>query len=98
MEEGEGISQIVDPHIAHYEPAVLEWCLGLALRCCSEVPEKRPAMAEVVSELERLGKSHMDTFSMRLSTPASSPRPLSPRDNTESGGVWAETVMHLSPR
>jgi len=74
--------------------------MGLALRCCREMPEKRPTMTEVVSELEQLGKCHVDTFSMDLSTPMEKVSRLScrPLQNSTSGGVWSETVPHVSPR
>lgn len=98
--EGNALT-LVDPHIAKYAPEALERFMGLALRCCRETPEKRPTMVEVVSELERLGKCHVDDFSLDLSTSlenVSPPHACKPLQSSTGGGIWCETVMLVSPR
>jgi serine/threonine protein kinase len=58
---GQGLS-MVDPHIAHYPPEALEAFMALALSCCREMPEARPTMAEVVRDLEELGRRNAEIF------------------------------------
>jgi serine/threonine protein kinase/Leucine-rich repeat (LRR) protein len=51
---------MVDPHIANYPVEALETFMQLALSCCRDMPEARPTMAEVVRDLEALGRRFAD--------------------------------------
>lgn len=55
---------MVDPHIntASYPAEALESFLQLALSCCREMPEARPTMAELVRDLEELGRRYAGIF------------------------------------
>jgi hypothetical protein len=108
-EEGKLLS-MVDPNIAQYETDALEWFMELALSCCREMQEDRPTMGEVVSDLEQLGRSHVNAFSMEISKPLSPGLPAKPRRGispnksqcespvSDGGGIWSDPMMRVSPR
>jgi len=58
---GQALSMI-DPHIAQYPPEALESFMELALTCCRDMPDARPTMADLVRDLEELGRRYADIF------------------------------------
>ncbi|KAG0602455.1 hypothetical protein M758_10G015700 [Ceratodon purpureus] len=107
---GQGMSMI-DPHIAHYPPEALESFMALALSCCRDMPEARPTMAEVVRDLEELGRRNAEIFpdgySMDIASTASgrttslpTSYPFSTRDRSsaDTSELLSGTVMHVAPR
>jgi serine/threonine protein kinase len=58
---GQALSMI-DPHISQYPPEALESFMDLALTCCRDMPEARPTMADLVRDLEELGRRYADIF------------------------------------
>lgn len=105
VEEGTLLA-MVDPHIAQYATEAVDWFLEVALSCCREMHEKRPTMGEVVSDLEQLGRAHVEAFTEEIFTRRSPSLPSKPRRrrsaqlrlSPESGGIWDETLMRVSPR
>ncbi|KAG0566527.1 hypothetical protein KC19_7G070000 [Ceratodon purpureus] len=61
-EAGEILS-LVDPDVVHYPWGPLERFMRVGLKCCEDMPEKRPDMAEVVRDLESIASSSSDTGS-----------------------------------
>lgn len=107
---GQALSMI-DPHVAHYPPELLESFMQFALACCKDMPEARPTMSEVVRDLEELGRKYADIFpdgysldmptmSSRMSTslPTSYPYSSRDRDSADTSELLSGTVLHVAPR
>lgn len=61
----DGLTQVVDPHLAPYvcaEQEIIEGLLSLALSCTNTEPEDRPNMKEALYSLSKLSK-----LSLRIS-------------------------------
>ena len=100
---------MIDPDIAHYLGEALEAFMALALSCCRDDPEARPTMAEVVRDLEELGRRYAGIFtdgysmdiatsSSRASLPSSFPYIARDRSSANTSELLSGTVMHVAPR
>jgi hypothetical protein len=103
---------MIDPHIAHYPAEPLEQFMALALSCCRDMPEARPTMADVVRDLEELGRRNADIFpngySMDMGSTASGRTTSLPtsypfsgrhdRSSADTSELLSGTVMHVAPR
>lgn len=100
---------MVDPYIANYPAEALEAFMRLAVSCCSNLPEDRPTMSEVVRDLEEIGRRFADMlpegYSKDTPSSASSDALIQPRnytknypDNADTSELCSGTVMHVAPR
>ncbi len=67
-------AQFLDPEAGNWDVRIAEKMVKLSLWCCMHVPEHRPAISTIWSELAKLAHAVAPSIGAATSVPASSAR------------------------